>query len=370
MWIRRSLALMGLTMALVQAGTSCARCELSEWKDWHVFQRELIHSQGRVVDYSDDREITTSEGQSYAMFFALVDNDQVLFHRLLRWTERNLAKGDLTSHLPAWLWGRDDKGNWRVLDENSASDANLWIAYSLLEAGRLWKEHSYAALGSLMLQRIAKEETENFPSFGTLLIPGKAGFLSETGGRLNPSYLAPQLLTRAHAAMPDSIWRRVLESSVEFLVQSAPLGLAPDWVDLHRGEIEPSTAGRVGSYNAIRVYLWVGMLHDAALSAARLKSHFSQASKHIEIDGAVAESIDILNGTASEPGPIGFSAAMLPLFRHTDFGQRQRARIASLMRMPTGYYNRVLYLFGTGWDENRFAFDEKGYLLPAWRRCR
>ncbi|HLU20324.1 MAG TPA: cellulose synthase complex periplasmic endoglucanase BcsZ [Pusillimonas sp.] len=362
--------MMGLTMALVQAGTSCARCELSDWKDWHVFQRELIDSQGRVIDYSDDREITTSEGQSYAMFFALVDNDPVLFRRLLRWTERNLAKGDLTAHLPAWLWGRDEEGNWGVLDGNSASDANLWIAYSLLEAGRLWKEHSYSALGNLMLQRIAKEETESLPPFGTLLIPGKAGFLSESGGRLNPSYLAPQLLARAHAALPGSVWGRVLESSVGFLVQSAPLGLAPDWVDLHRGEIEPSTAGRVGSYNAIRVYLWIGMLHDAALSAARLKAHFGQASAYLEVDGGVAERVDILDGSASEAGPLGFSAAMLPLFRHTEFGQRLRESLASFTEMPTGYYNRVLYLFGTGWDEKRFAFDENGYLLPAWRRCR
>ena len=32
----------------------------------------------------------------------------------------------------------------------TASDADLWIAYTLLEAGRLWKERRYTALGTLI----------------------------------------------------------------------------------------------------------------------------------------------------------------------------------------------------------------------------
>ena len=41
-------------------------------------------------------------------------------------------------HLPAWQWGRSKAGNWQILDSNNASDADLWIAYSLLAGGKGW----------------------------------------------------------------------------------------------------------------------------------------------------------------------------------------------------------------------------------------
>ena len=82
----------------------------------------------------------------------------------------HISRGDLTGFLPSWLWGRQQDGNWGVLDANSASDSDLWIAYSLLEAGRLWDNHSYSALGTLLLRRIAREEVATLPGLGLSLI--------------------------------------------------------------------------------------------------------------------------------------------------------------------------------------------------------
>ncbi|MEK9939779.1 MAG: glycosyl hydrolase family 8, partial [Methylotenera sp.] len=79
--------------------------------------------------------MTTSEGQAYALFFALVANDQPQFERLLQWTQLNLAQGNLATNLPAWHWGQKADGSWGVIDGNSASDADIWIVYTLLEAG-------------------------------------------------------------------------------------------------------------------------------------------------------------------------------------------------------------------------------------------
>ena len=96
----------------------------------------FIDAQGRVFDPQGDQH-TTSEGQAYAMFFALADNDRATFDRVLAWTQANLANNDLSTHLPAWLWGKDKDGQWKALDPNSASDADVWMAYTLIEAGRL-----------------------------------------------------------------------------------------------------------------------------------------------------------------------------------------------------------------------------------------
>lgn len=362
--------MLGLMVVLLQATAACDKCDAARpWNDWQAFQRDLIRPEGRVVDVSDPREITTSEGQSYALFFALVDNDPVLFRRLLRWTERELAYGDLTAHLPAWLWGRKPDGSWGVLDDNTASDANLWIAYALLEAGRLWRQHSYTVLGNLLLQRIAHEEVSSIARFGPVLLPGKRGFYSETELRLNPSYAPLQLLARAHQAQPGSVWALLQDSTVQFLIESSPVGLAPDWVDLHHGEIEPTREGRIGSYNAIRVYLWVGMMHSDAVGADRLVPHFQQGLEYLDFQGVPPEHIDIFDGSASEQGPIGFSAAMLPLFGGSEFGRQQRARVTSAAMQEAGYYSRVLSLFGTAWDQQRFSFDAQGYVKPAWRVC-
>jgi len=101
--------------AFANAGSVCP------WPAWERFKAELVSVDGRVIDPSDERLITTSEGQSYALFFALVGNDRQTFAQLLRWTSNNLAEGDLARHLPAWLWGRDGQQQWQVLDANNAS---------------------------------------------------------------------------------------------------------------------------------------------------------------------------------------------------------------------------------------------------------
>src|ERR671922_157943 len=120
---------------------------------------------------------TTSEGEAYALFFALVAGDHPLFDRLLKWTQENLAQGDLKQHLPGWNWGKRRDGNWGVIDENSASDADLWMAYALLEAGRLWSESRYAELARNILSNVVAREISDLAGLGPMLLPGPAGFV-------------------------------------------------------------------------------------------------------------------------------------------------------------------------------------------------
>src|SRR5215470_3220810 len=109
-------------------------CPAQDWQSlWKSYAAKFMDNQIRVID-RDSGDRTTSEGQAYAMFFALVANDRTRFDGLLRWTELNLAAGDLTAQLPAWLWGHDTGDRWGVLDANAAADADVWMAYALLEA--------------------------------------------------------------------------------------------------------------------------------------------------------------------------------------------------------------------------------------------
>jgi endoglucanase len=187
------------------------------WPAWEQFKKDYISEGGRVIDPSDTRKITTSEGQSYALFFALAANDRKAFDLLLTWTRDNLASGDLNAHLPAWLWGQKDKDAWAVIDTNSASDADVWIAWSLLEAGRLWKDPDYTRTGKALLKRIVSEEVVNVPGLGAMLLPGKVGFADENAWRFNPSYLPPQLA--AYFTRFGSPWTQLRETNLRLLLR-------------------------------------------------------------------------------------------------------------------------------------------------------
>lgn len=127
----RGWMLTALMLATVSVQAACT------WPAWIQFKKDYISQEGRVIDPSDARKITTSEGQSYALFFALAANDRPAFDLILDWTQNNLAQGSLQSHLPAWLWGQKDPSTWAVLDANSASDGDIWMA------GRCWKPGAY-----------------------------------------------------------------------------------------------------------------------------------------------------------------------------------------------------------------------------------
>ena len=166
-------ALLSSPLARVAAATDGVRRTLS-WSAWRRFAAEAVSAEGRLIDPSDARQITTSEGQSYGLFFALVDDDRELFERLRRWTVDNLCAGDAGKNLPAWLWGKtvvpapktaDSRRaaekpapvvRWGVIDANNATDADLWIAYALLEAGRLWKEDAYREEGLALLDLVGR----------------------------------------------------------------------------------------------------------------------------------------------------------------------------------------------------------------------
>ncbi|RQQ03270.1 cellulase [Burkholderia stagnalis] len=354
------------------AGAACG----AAWPRWDAFKRDFVSADGRVIDVGLADSRTVSEGQAYGLFFALVANDRRAFDTILGWTENNLAQGDLTARLPAWLWGRAADGAWRVLDANAASDADLWIAYTLVEAGRLWHERSYTARGALLAKRVLDDETASVPGLGLTLLPGPVGFrLANDQWRVNPSYSPPQVIRGLGARLPDDRrWASLAASTARVLLDTAPKGFSPDWALYRAGAgFAPDAATHAESaYNAIRVYLWAGMLDPADPLAAPLLARFAPFAEHIAAHGAPPEKVDTTTGAASpNDGNGGFSAAAVPFLDAR--GQRaladaQAARVDTLARQsPPGYYSSVLTLFGLGWRDARYRFGADGTLDVRWR---
>ena len=316
--------------------------------------------------------ITTSEGQAYAMLFALIADDKKTFQSLLNWTENNLANNDLTVNLPAWLWGlNQETQEYGVLDTNSASDADLWIAYALAEAGRIWNEYRYQSLAYLLAQHILQKEAVQIPNYGWIILPGTIGFqLTTNSWRLNPSYLPLQILRRFEMLYPHSPWHEVSQNSVKLLIQSATTGFVPEWtvVNDNNQVLSDSVSNtKIGGYNAIRVYLWLGMLSNDEPEKQALMDHYSPMLKIIQKDAFVAEQYDTAIKAQSGFHPIGFHAAVLPFLVSANdtlitANFLNKVNTIKPSAKPDHYYDSVLILFGKGWVDHKYEFSQDGLL--------
>ena len=342
------------------------------WPQFDAFIKAHVQADGRVIDYGPPVQ-TTSEGQSYGLFFALVNNDRSTFDRVLNWTQSNLSAGDLIAHLPAWRWGQRADNSYGVIDQNSAADSDLWIAYDLAEAGRLWREPRYTTIAKAMFVQIANREVFDLPGFGPMLAPGSVGFaLAADLWRLNPSYTPLPLLRVAAQLDPTGPWQQIAVNTVKMIQASSPHGFTPDWLAYQTGKgfvVDP-VKGDVGSYDAIRVYLWAGLTSRADSQYKPLLAAIGGMQASFARSGQPPEKVATLTGAETGVAPIGFSAALLPYLRATSTPaaySAARARVDDLVgRAPLRYYDHVLTLFGQGAAEGRYQFNARGRLTPDW----
>ena len=383
---RWRLGCCSLLLALCACWSDGCRAE-QPWPLWNSYASRMVDGQGRVVDHmAGDR--TTSEGQAYALFFALVADDRARFEKLLNWTEANLAGGDLTARLPAWSWGKASDGTWKVLDANAASDADLWMAYTLSEAGRLWREPRYEKLGSILATRIAQQEVAFVPGLGITLLPGATGFHpdSETW-LLNPCYLPPPVLARLAALQPEGPWRPVLSSLQTMLQKGSGSGCAMDWVAAG-AEVHPSispsqraagdhAATPIGAYEAIRVYLWLGLSDEGTTGLPAMLAQVPAMAAYLQHEPTPPLEVNSRGEVLKRESSPGFSAALVPYLHLLGKRNEEREQLTRLgaTRDPRSglygregaYYDQNLALFATGWTEKRYHFDRDGKLSVAWQ---
>jgi len=376
------------TQALQQVGAVRVVCPVEDWPLWSEFLKFFVTSDGRVIYSFAPKADSVSEGQSYAMFFALIANDPVNFEKIWRWTVRNMFANDLDTRLPAWLWGQAEDGSWKVLDAHSASDSDTWIAYLLLEAGRIWQRPEYIAEGNKVLATIEKYLILDLPNFGKMLSSGRVSFVEPDNlWRLNPSYLPIPLLRRFAELRPNGPWTEIALNTPRLLKATSPKGFAADWVSYVRppeGQayfgIDELGADR-GSYDAIRVYMWAGMTaKEDPLSAEVLKAIPGMVT-YVRANRQPPENVLVTSGTVTGQAPFGFSAAVLPYLKALGAMQlfEEQAQRAHSMQVASAsdrtmfpvrppYYDYVLSLFAFGWTEGRYQFLKSGQAKFNWEK--
>jgi endoglucanase len=372
-------------LAFIAISATFTQAAVEHWALWEKYSSRFIDAQGRVIDgHAEDG--STSESQAYAMFFALVVNDRPLFDKILGWTRDNLAQGDLDAHLPSWKWGKDGAGSWHVLDHNSASDADLWMSYTLLEAGSMWKNPQYTELGKKLLSSIEKQEVFELPNFGPMLAPGPDGFHpTRSLWILNPSYFPPPVLAALARADPHGPWGFMLSSLPTMLADTSPQGFAMDWISYTEGSgfvisqaPDRQTANSVcGSYDAIRVYLWIGISSVRTRNIRSMLNDVKGMADYVEGHSDPPEAIDCRGNILRTGGPVGFSAALVPYLQKLKKEKavtEQQVRLQGEFNSSTGlygkdpfYFDQNLALFGVGYTDQVFRFDQDGNLRVRWK---
>ncbi|NEO97267.1 MAG: glycosyl hydrolase [Symploca sp. SIO2E9] len=282
----------------VASSSSVAKLQVNSellQQSWLVYRQQFIQTDGRVIDYeASDR--STSEGQAYAMLRAVLINDPITFEATLNWAQNNLtrrsAAGEPIDQLWAWKWGIDQAGNWGIIDENFASDADIDCITALILASRRWGRPEYLDLALTKLRDLWQFSTIEGPGGKNYLLPGPASaFVFPEGSiHLNPSYFAPYAFRLFAQVDPDHDWLSLVESSYQVLTNSSLVsatGLPSDWIalNLKTGQFEPlpsdSKIESVYSFDAYRV--WWRLAWDVAWFDSReARSYLQTASQHLQ----------------------------------------------------------------------------------------
>jgi endoglucanase len=236
-----------------------------------------------------------------------------------------------------------------------------------------------------MMAQIARSEVANLPGFGPMLLPAPTGFQHDRIWTINPSYLPLFIFKRFAAVDPSGPWKQVALGIPRLLRQSARHGFAMDWVNYVPGDgFYPATAHPdkttdtpLGSYDAIRVYLWAGMLDDSGKARSEVVDAVPAMSAYLGNHGAPPEKVSDQGIPLAQDGPVGFSAAVLPYlraFHHLEKSSSQqtirmsaqRDAASGLYGKDVAYYDQNLALFATGFLDGRFHFGPGGELKVEW----
>lgn len=245
---------------------------------WENYKEEYIEdSSFRTIDRQRD-DITTSEGQSYAMLRAVWQDDKQTFDKSWQWTKDNLWK---ENKLFAWLFGKKADGSYGVLDDiggnNAAIDGDTDIAMALLFAYARWGDSTYLLEADSIIKAIWRESVV-MVNDRPYITSNDIEQFNPNEVLLNPSYYAPYAYRMFASIDTDNDWQGVVDTSYDIIIKSSALdldkdksvGLPPDWVILDRntGGLRAPQSSNITtnySFDAHRVkwrlyldYMWYG----------------------------------------------------------------------------------------------------------------
>ena len=320
---------------------------------WVAYKSVFIKPEGYVWDQA--RREVTSEGQSYALMRAVWMKDRAAFDLVFNWTEAHLARPD---GLYSWQWTPEDGG--RVIDANTATDADQDIAFALILASRSFQEPAYLERARALLTAIRLHTGIMLPAGW---IPG-AGNWAVAERIINFSYFTFYAYPVFAAVDPDGEWLGVRERAYDVLSRflATPSVMLPaDFVVIDESGAFMPVAGKGNlsdsfSFDAMRIYWRVAM--DCLLNNyPRACSDPSKTGNIVDIlarDGKIYSRYSVMGKKETNDTSVSFFGSLLPsvgLFYpqiakalvHNELSPEQ---LRPILRNPDRYYDNNWTWFG------------------------
>jgi len=241
-----------LVRRLIALATAClALAACAADGDWETFKQGFLETDGRIVDTGQGR-ISHSEGQGFAMLFAVHYADRAAFDRLWEWTRRNLQVRD--DALLAWRW--QPQGG--VTDRNNAADGDLLVAWALIRAAEKWRQPELTAAGTRIAADVRRKSMRR-TAHGLVLLPGLEGFDKPEGLTINLSYWVYPALRDLARADPAPEWDELARSGIAMLQYSyfGRWRLPPDWLRLGERVAPAGPAPERFGFDAMRIPIYL-----------------------------------------------------------------------------------------------------------------
>jgi endoglucanase len=254
------------------------------------FLARYVTSDGRVIRHDQGGDIV-SEGQAYGMLIAQVADQPALVRTIWSWTAGHLMQPD---GLFAW----HATGSGQIEDPQSATDADILIAYALLRyAGP--DQAALRGAGRRVAQAVLANESVDLPDGAPVLVAGPWA-RAKSPPVVDPSYLMPSVYDALARLTGDGRWRIARVAAVRLIGELTDSGrrLPPDWAQLSGDRLVPIPAPSGGAgaqygLDAARVPIWFATACDAGARKLagnwwryQLESHGRSGQTALSIDGA------------------------------------------------------------------------------------
>jgi len=317
-----------------------------------TFLNDFVTSDGRVIRHDQGGDIV-SEGEAYAMVLAEIANRPASVRLIWHWTRLHLQRPDgLLSYHAA--------GDGRVLDPQSAADADTLAAYALL------RYHGPDAAG---LHRDGVRLAAAVLAHETVTMGGRLLLVASTAATaspptVDPSYLMPPVFRAIAVGTGDARWVRLADDSVRLMRQLTNGGsrLPPDWARFANGSLTASpspSGGGPPSYgaDAARAPVWFAVDCDSQ-SRKLAASWWSLLRPN---DDALTLSLDghVVNGSHAPLSLVAAAAAARAAGEPTTAASLVRAAIRQAQATTT-YYGDAWAAFGAALQWRAWRVDACG----------
>jgi endo-1,4-beta-D-glucanase Y len=299
------------------------------------FLARYVTSDGRVIRHDQGGDIV-SEGQAYGMLIAELAGEPAIARAVWSWTSAHLGRPD---GLLAW----HATAGGRILDQQSASDADVLLAYALLRYDGSDQDALHRA-GARLARAVLANESVPLANGAPLLVAGPWA-KSTAPPIVDPSYLMPGVFDALARLTGDDRWHEASTAAVATISSLTDDGarLPPDWARLAAGRLvaiaKPGGPAIVQyGLDAARIPIWFATACDGAaprLAAALWRNILSSGDRP-------AFSALTLTGAriSAAPSPVTLLAGAAAASAAGDGTQARtlRARAAALAARAPTYY--------------------------------